>query len=38
VVHVHVKIDPRWDEKTMAKFAAHQLVKEMKAALNTQAK
>ncbi len=38
VVHVHVKIDPRWDEKTMAKFAAHQLVKEMKEALKGQAK
>ena len=38
VVHVHVKIDPRWDEKTMAKLAAHQLVKEMKTALKTQAK
>ncbi|MFI5118705.1 MAG: DUF4410 domain-containing protein [Terriglobales bacterium] len=38
VVHVHVKIDPRWDEKTMAKFAAHQLVKEMKEALKAQAK
>ena len=38
VVHVHVKIDPRWDEKTMAKFAAHQIVKDMKEALKTQAK
>ena len=38
VVHVHVKIDPRWDEKTMAKFAAHQMVKEMKEALKTRAK
>jgi hypothetical protein len=38
VIHVHVKIDPRWDEKTMAKFAAQQLVKEMKQALKTQAK
>src|SRR5712672_2381089 len=33
VLHVHVKIDPRWDEKIMAKGAAHQLVKEMKKAL-----
>jgi len=38
VVHVQVKIDPRWNEKTMAKFAAHQLVKEMKEALKSQAK
>jgi hypothetical protein len=38
VVHIHVKIDPRWDEKTMAKFAAHQIVKDMKEALKTQAK
>jgi len=38
VIHVHVKIDPRWDEKTMAKFAAQQLVKEMKQALKTRAK
>jgi Domain of unknown function (DUF4410) len=33
VLHVHVKIDPRWDEKIMAKGAAHQMVKEMKKAL-----
>jgi hypothetical protein len=32
-LHVHVKIDPRWDEKIMAKGAAHQMVKEMKKAL-----
>ena len=38
VIHVHVKIDPRWNEKTMAKFAAQQLVKEMKQALKAQAK
>ncbi|MGB8495150.1 MAG: DUF4410 domain-containing protein [Candidatus Acidiferrum sp.] len=38
VVHIRVKIDPRWDEKTMAKFAAHQIVKDMKEALKTQAK
>jgi len=30
VIHVHVKIDPRWNEKVMAKFAAQQLVKDMK--------
>jgi hypothetical protein len=33
VLHVQVKIDPRWDEKIMAKGAAHQMVKEMKKAL-----
>jgi len=38
VVHIHVKIDPRWNEKTMAKFAAHQMVKDMKEALKTQVK
>ncbi len=38
VVHLRVKIDPRWDEKTMAKFAAQQIVKDMKGALKAQAK
>jgi hypothetical protein len=33
VLHVHVKVDPRWDEKIMAKGAARQMVKEMKKAL-----
>jgi len=33
VLHVHVKIDPRWNEKVMAKGAAHEMVKEMKKAL-----
>jgi hypothetical protein len=33
VIHVHVKIDPRWNEKIMAKGAAHEMVKEMKKAL-----
>jgi len=32
-LHVLVKIDPRWNEKIMAKEAAHQMVKEMKKAL-----
>lgn len=32
-LHVHVKIDPRWNEKVMAKGAAHEIVKEMKKAL-----
>jgi len=30
VFHVHVKVDPRWNEKTMAKFAAQQIAKDMK--------
>ena len=28
--HVHVKVDPRWNEKTMAKFAAQQIARDMK--------
>lgn len=30
VIHIHEKIDPRWNEKVLAKFAAQQLVKNMK--------
>lgn len=33
VLHVHVKIDPRWNEKVMAKTAAKHMVDEMKKAL-----
>jgi len=33
VVHVHVKVDPRWNEKVMAKGAAKQMVKEIRKAL-----
>jgi len=33
VIHVHVKVQPRWNEKVMAKFAAKQMVNEMKKAL-----
>src|SRR6516225_12427764 len=33
VLHVHVKIDPRWNEKVMARGSAHEIVKEMKKAL-----
>jgi hypothetical protein len=29
-LHVHVRVDPRWKPAVMAKFAAHQLVKEIK--------
>ena len=35
-MHVHTKIDPRWDEKLMAKMAAKQVVKEMKTELKNQ--
>jgi len=38
VIHVHVKIDPRWNEKVMAKGAAHEMVKEMKKVLAEGAK
>ena len=38
VLHVHVKVDPRWNEKVMAKGAAHEIVKEMKKALAEGAK
>jgi len=38
IIHVHVKIDPRWNEKVMAKGAAHEMVKEMKKALAEGAK
>jgi hypothetical protein len=38
VLHVHVKIDPRWNEKIMAKGAAREMVKEMKKALSEEAK
>src|SRR6201981_4212849 len=38
LIHVHVKIDPRWNEKVMAKGAAHEMVKEMKKALAEGAK
>jgi len=37
-MHIHVKIEPRWDEKMMAKFAAQQVVKDMKKELKPQAK
>jgi hypothetical protein len=33
VLHVHVKVDPRWNEKVMAKGAAREMVREMKKAL-----
>jgi Domain of unknown function (DUF4410) len=38
VIHVHVKVDPRWNEKVMAKGAAREMVKEMKKALTEEQK
>ena len=38
VIHVHVKIDPRWSEKIMAKGAAREMVKEMRKALTEGSK
>jgi len=32
-IHVHVKVDPRWNEKVMAKGAAREMVKEIRKAL-----
>lgn len=37
-IQVHVKVDPRWNEKVMAKGAAREMVKEMKKALAEGAK
>jgi hypothetical protein len=37
-IQVHVKVDPRWNEKVMAKGAAREMVKEMKKALSEGAK
>ena len=37
-LHVHVKVDPRWNEKVMAKGAAKEMVKEMKKASSEGAK
>src|SRR5208282_4476433 len=37
VMHVHVRIDPRWNPQAMAKFAAHQMVKETKDELKKSA-
>jgi Domain of unknown function (DUF4410) len=37
-VHLQVKVDPSWNDKTMAKFAARQMAKDMKGALKARAK
>jgi len=35
-IHVHTRIDPRWNEKMMAKVAAREVVKGMKNGLKQQ--
>ncbi len=37
-IHVHVKVNPRWDEKVMAKFAAKNIVKQLKDSLKAETK
>jgi hypothetical protein len=37
-IHVHVKVPPRWDEKVMARFAAKDIVKQLKNSLKAEAK
>jgi hypothetical protein len=37
-IHVHVKVSPRWDEKVMARFAARDIVKQLKNLLKAEAK
>lgn len=37
-IHVHVKVSPRWDEKVMARFAAKNIVKQLKDSLRSEAK
>ena len=37
-IHVHVKVSPRWDEKIMAKFAARDIVRQLKNSLKAEGK
>jgi hypothetical protein len=37
-IHVHVKVSPRWNEKVMARFAAKNIVKQLKDSLKAEAK
>jgi hypothetical protein len=37
-IHVHVKVSPRWNEKVMARFAAKNIVKQLKDSLKSEAK
>src|ERR1700719_5280570 len=36
-IHVHVKVSPRWNEKVMARFAAKNIVKQLKDSLKAEA-
>lgn len=38
LIHVHVKVSPRWNEKVMARFAAKNIVKQLKDSLKSEAK
>src|ERR1700719_1206361 len=35
-IHVHVKVPPRWDEKVLARFAAKNIVKQLKNSLKAE--
>ena len=37
-IHVHVKVSPRWNEKVMARFAAKNIVKQLKDSMKSEAK
>jgi hypothetical protein len=37
-IHVHTRMDPRWNEKIMAKACAREIIKEMKNAQKAQPK
>jgi Domain of unknown function (DUF4410) len=37
-LHVHTRMDPRWNEKIMAKACAKEIIKEMKSAQKAQPK
>jgi hypothetical protein len=37
-IHVHVKVPPRWDEKVLARFAAKNIVKQLKNSLKAETK
>jgi hypothetical protein len=37
-IHVHVKVSPRWNEKVMARFAAKNIVKQLKDSLKSETK
>jgi len=37
-IHVHVKVSPRWNEKVMARFAAKNIVKQLKDSMKAEGK